>query len=197
MRTRKLSMLFTIVSIIILITLLFLEYKVVSMQNNYAAGKSDCILILGNSLEDGKNPSKWLLERLEAGLSLYNDGFAEKIIVSGGKGPTDKVPVSQSMKEWLLLNGVSDEHILTEEASKNTYENFKFSKAIAKEENIRSVIVVTNDFHIYRSMQIASNFFKNVSGKSVYSEFDFKKLLAYLKEPFSLIKYCITTIAFY
>lgn len=170
---------------------IFLEFKVILYSDLTSPKKADAALILGYSLDYGVLPSNWLVLRLECGLSLYELGYVEKIIVSGGQGPTDNLAVSTSMKKWLLINGVDENDIFTEELAKNTYENFKYSRVIADNNNISSIIIVTNDFHMYRSMLIGNKIFNNLQGYSTKPNFDLNKLLAYLKEPLSIIKYFI------
>lgn len=169
----------------------FLEFKVVLYSDFITPKKSDAVLILGYSLDYGVFPSELLVLRLESGLYLYENGYVEKIIVSGGKGPTDNIPVSVSMKKWLLINGVDEDDIFTEELAKNTYENFKYSKIISDNNKISSIIIVSNDFHMYRSMLIGKKIFDDLQGYSAKSDFNLEKLFSYLKEPLSIIKYYI------
>ncbi len=93
------------------------------------------------------------------------------------------------MKEWLIEKGVSEDTVITEPMASNTYENFKYSSEISEENHINSVVIVTNDFHMYRSMLIGSRFYENISGSGAEVPMSFRKLLAYLKEPLSIIKY--------
>lgn len=182
--------------LIIAFALLFfyLQVKVVFRSNSFNPKPSDAIVILGHAMVDTYTPSPWLESRLQEGLYLYFNNYADKIIVSGGVGPTDNVPVAYGMKNWLVSRGVPIEYILVEDSSNNTYENFKYSKEVAYINNITSIIVVTNDFHMYRSIYISSKFFEYVSGSSAYTTFNFSKLLAYIKEPLSIIKYTVVHI---
>jgi uncharacterized SAM-binding protein YcdF (DUF218 family) len=177
------------ICILSLIFFLSLQFLVVKNQNTVANASADAIVILGHSLEDGVIPSEWLEKRLYTGLELYNLGYSNKIIVTGGVGLTDTMPVAISMQTWLVENGVPIESVVAETYANNTFQNFKLSKYIAKKYNIESIIVVTNDFHMYRSLMIANNFFDDVQGHSANIPFSFRKFLAYLKEPLSIIKY--------
>lgn len=175
----------------------FLMCLVVNMPLKFATSYSDpalilvsdAILVLGHSINEDLTPSDLLENRLETALSLYNDGYAEKIIVSGGIGPTDKIPVAESMKTWLVENGVDTNSIHLEASANTTYENFKYSKDICDEFGYETILVVSNDFHIFRSFLIGKEFFKNTQFHFEYSPFNFEKFLGYLKEPFSIVKY--------
>ena len=177
---------FTYIFIICILYYFYLQYQVVTNENSFKPEKSDAIIILGHALENGKTPGEWLIKRLQTGLELYEEGYAEYIVVTGGEGFFDRIPVAVAMKQWLVDSGVSELDIIVEDESKNTNENFKFTKN--DNNQIDSILVVTNDFHMYRSMMIASHYFSDVSGKSANIEFGFDKLIAYLKEPLSIIK---------
>lgn len=172
------------------ILFIYLLYGVVSHENSYRPVLSDAIVVLGHSIDAGDStPDAWLEKRLETALKLYHEAYAATIIVSGGKGPGDAIPVADAMTAWFMENGVDAAHILIEDQSKNTGENFQFTKKIAEEHQINKIIIVTNDFHMYRSMRIAADYFDEISGCGAGVAFDFHKALAYLKEPLSILKY--------
>ena len=173
----------------ILLYISSLLFHVVEDEDSFTPSKSDAIMVLGHSLEDGSIPGDWLVLRLEEGLRLYEEGYGSYIIGTGGEGPWDKKPVADSMKEWLIEKGVSEDTVITEPMASNTYENFKYSSEISEENHINSIVIVTNDFHMYRSMLIGSRFYENISGSGAEVPMSFRKLLAYLKEPLSIIKY--------
>ncbi len=188
----KNKLIILLISILCVIMFAYLQINVISNQDAFSPKPSDAILVLGHSInpKDG-TPDEWMALRLLSALELYNEGYAKKIIVSGGKAPDDVMSAAEAMKQWFVYNGVDSANILIENKSATTDENFKFSKVIADENGIGSIIVVTNDFHIYRSMIIASDYFSDISGYASDVDFSFNKLLAYLKEPFSIIKYYI------
>lgn len=176
------------------LSVLFIGYlsmlvQVIQNKDAYAPEKSQAIIILGHSLDKNSNPSPWLIERLQLGTKLYKEGYGSYIIVTGGEGPGDKIAVAYAMEEWLLDRGVPEEIILVESDAANTYENFKNSKVIADNMGIEEVVVVTNDFHMYRSMRIAAEFFEDAGGAGAAVASGPKKVLAYLKEPLSIVKY--------
>ena len=175
--------------ILLIACFIFIQSLVIAAQFQYKPEKSDAILILGYALEDGLYPDEWLRLRLQKGLDLFNEGYGNYIIVSGGIGPTDQIPVAIAMKSWLLEREVPEDRILTEEKSNTTYENIVFSKEIMADKSIDSVVVVTNDFHIYRSMLIAKAHLPNCSGSPSYTNRFFKKLFSYIREDMAVVKY--------
>lgn len=53
--------------------------------------------------------------------------------MSGGQGSDETRAEALVMKEYAIEQGYSEELIITEEKSKNTLENMKFSKAVMEE----------------------------------------------------------------
>lgn len=113
-------------------------------------GKADCILILGAGVWDG-SPSPMLQDRLDTGLTLYQAGAAEKILVSGdhGREAYDEVNV---MKEYLVEAGVPAEDIFMDHAGFSTYESMYRAKDVFQ---VQSMLVVTQEYHLYRSLYVA------------------------------------------
>lgn len=186
---KKFIVSFSAIFSIICIIYFSLLINIIIKGDSYNPDKSDVIIVLGYSLEDGDTPSEYLVERMETALRLYNEGYAKNIIVSGGRGPTDNIPVAVSMKKWFLDRGVPRDFIYSDTISNNTYENFVFSTEICNLNDFNSAIIVTNDFHMYRAMTMADEFFDDFSGEEAILPFGFEKNKMLLKEPLSFIKY--------
>jgi len=125
--------------------------------------KSDVLIVLGCQLW-GENPSPSLVYRLDKALEVYKEGLTDYIIVSGAQGPDEPMSEASAMKKYLIDKGVDPQIIILEENSFNTYQNIKFSKDIMDEKGFESAIIVTNDFHISRSLMIAKKLGINASG---------------------------------
>ncbi|MCL1924555.1 MAG: YdcF family protein [Defluviitaleaceae bacterium] len=148
---------------------------------------ADAIIVLGHAINENNEPSPWLYERLNGAIYLYNAGFANRLIVTGGQGPLDDMPVAYAMRHFLVYNGINIESILVEASSRDTFENFSYSKIIAKKNDISSIIFVTNNFHIFRSLNMAKLFFEDVQAHSAYASNGISLTIAYLREPVSII----------
>jgi len=168
-------------------TLLYLQVKVV-IGVNYLPQSADAIIILGHYIDELNQPSSWLDARLLVGMQLFLGGYAPYIIATGGQGPGDAMPVAYAMQSWLLARGVPYENIITEPYSSSTFENFLYSSIIARQLGIESIIIATNDFHMYRSYNTAAIFFNNIYTANAYVNLDFRKVLAIMREPLSVIK---------
>lgn len=142
--------------------------------------KYDAILVLGAGLRNGK-PSPVLKDRLDTAYKLYEDGYSKKIIVSGdhGKKYYDEVNV---MKNYLLDKGVESNNIFMDHAGFSTYDSVYRAKEIFLANN---VIVVTQQYHLYRSLYIAKKLELDAVGVSAtlrdYSgsvKFEIREILA-------------------
>lgn len=114
----------------------------------------DCIMILGAQIR-GKKVSESLKRRLDRGLRYLQENPGTFCIVSGGQGKGEDISEAEAMAEYLMACGIEKERIYLENESKNTYENFEKSMAFLERKKKEKVGVVTNNFHIYRSMKIA------------------------------------------
>lgn len=146
-----------------------------SLDKNY-----DAILVLGAGLKNGK-PSPVLKDRLDMAYKLYEDGYSEKIIVSGdhGKKYYDEVNV---MKIYLLDKGVDSNNIFMDHAGFSTYDSVYRAKEIFL---ANKIIIVTQQFHLYRSLYIAKQLKLDAVGVSAtlrdYSgsvKFEIREILA-------------------
>jgi uncharacterized SAM-binding protein YcdF (DUF218 family) len=148
--------------------------------------KSDVIVVLGCQIW-GRSPSLMLKYRLEEALSLYRQGYAKNLIVSGGQGNDEITFESSVMKQWLVDHGVETDAILEESRSTSTYENLKFSLVLMNEHSLQSATLVTSDFHIYRSLMLAARLGIKASGAPSPSV-SYLKPYYYARETLSVVK---------
>lgn len=114
---------------------------------------ADYLIVLGAQIK-GTKITKSLKYRLDMALLYLEKNKATKVIVSGGKGKNEWIAEANAMKQYLIEHGIEETLIIEEDQSRNTYENIFFSKKyIDKEQAV--VIIVTNDFHVFRGMAIA------------------------------------------
>lgn len=111
----------------------------------------DCIVVLGCQVKENGKPSDMLADRLERGITLYEQGAAPKIIMSGdhGRKVYDEV---NAMKRVAMDAGVPSSDIFMDHAGFSTYESIYRAKEIFKADKL---IVVTQDYHLYRALYIA------------------------------------------
>ena len=110
-----------------------------------------CIVVLGCQVWDDGTPSAILKDRLNRAIELYKLGVAPKIIMSGDHGQVDYDEVN-AMKQYAIEKGVPSEDIFMDHAGFSTYETMYRAKEIFDADKI---VVVTQEYHLYRALYIA------------------------------------------
>lgn len=112
---------------------------------------ADAVIVLGAYVNRDGELSAMLRERLDTGISLYQDGFTNRILMSGDHGRVDYDEV-RAMKEYAISQGVPSEHIFMDHAGFSTYETMYRARDIFK---TRNVLVATQEYHLPRAVYIA------------------------------------------
>lgn len=115
----------------------------------------DAILLLGLELDKQDQPEEELLARCRAAAEAYRKGFAQKIVVCGGRLPGHAVSEADVMDRLLLESGVPQDRILKENQSQDTMENMRFAARLLGGAKGKRVLVVTSDYHLCRSVMTA------------------------------------------
>ena len=111
----------------------------------------DCIVILGAGLR-GNEPSPMLRDRLDKGISCYQNGLAPKILMSGDHG-RDGYNEVQVMKQYAVNAGVPSQDIFMDHAGFSTYDSMVRAHDIF---GLKNPVIVTQEYHIYRALFIGS-----------------------------------------
>ena len=144
--------------IIILLCILINLYMVLVTKNkiNYIdkinEENVDCILVLGAGIRNN-GPSPMLEDRLLTAIELYKNGVAPKILVSGDHENYNYDEVNV-MKNYLKDNGIPSSDIFMDHAGLSTYDSIYRAKKIFK---ANKVVIVTQKYHLYRSLYIAKS----------------------------------------
>lgn len=124
--------------------------------------KAEAIVVLGGSIRPPIAPRVWpeVLEsgdRVLYGARLYREGYAPKVILSGGRisWSGKSAGEAQDMETLMTFMGVPKTAFLLDSTSLNTYQNAVNVKAILTQENIKGpVLLVTSAIHMPRSIAI-------------------------------------------
>lgn len=113
-------------------------------------GNADIALVLGNKVNSDGSPSPRLKARLDTAADLFQKGYFPKIIVSGGTG-IEGVPEGTAMKNYLVSEGIPSSAILVDNRGDNTQASAENTIAVMQTEQMKSVFVITQYFHVPRS----------------------------------------------
>lgn len=122
--------------------------------------KHDVAIVLGGMFEFDNEMNRLSIrrqgDRLFQAISLYKTGKVEKLLISGDSGYiSDRgLHEAQQVKELLMLWGVPEKDIITEETSKNTHENAVQSKKVLDQSypHYNNFILVTSGIHMKRAL---------------------------------------------
>lgn len=164
---------------IILVICYFEVYFIATVIMGYLAAKQvpqynkDYIIILGCSIDKKGGLLPLLKGRANRAIRYaweqeIDCGRPVKFVPSGGQGANEVISEGAAIELYLLSHGAEQYEILAEKKSKNTYENFLFSKKLIDEVNPNAKICfATTNYHVYRSGLIAKRMgLKNIEGIS-------------------------------
>ena len=113
------------------------------------AHSADAIIVLGAAEYRGK-PSPVLEARLNHALFLYLKGMAPRIITTGGAGGDPVFTEGMVGRAYLTQRGVPAEAIVVEGESESTVQSISTVAEIMRRMDLKSAIVVSDGYHIFR-----------------------------------------------
>lgn len=119
----------------------------------------DFMIILGCSIDKRGGLLPLLKSRTNRAIKFAWEqeiatGKSMRYIPSGGQGPNEVISEGSAMELYLLSHGAEEVEVLPEKKSRNTYENFAYSRKIVEEQfpdGGAKVAFATTNYHILRS----------------------------------------------
>lgn len=189
---RKAIKLIFILGMIGMLIVFSINFIVIAKTSNYInedimdVPEKQAIIILG-AYVNGDNLSLVLEDRITAGIDLFDVGKSDRILLSGDHGQEHYDEVN-AMRRYVLKNGSVDENdIFLDHAGFDTYDSLYRAKEIF---GIESAIIVTQAFHINRSVYIARELGIDAEGYSVNQD-KYKRILQvkwFVRESLSRVK---------
>lgn len=164
--------------------------QIISVEQAAALEDVDCILVLGCGVHDDGSPSDMLHDRLRRSVELYEAGAAPKLLMSGDHG-RDGYDEVDAMKSFAVKAGIPSEDVFMDHAGFSTYESMVRAKEIFQ---AKKIIIVTQEYHLYRAMYIGEQLGMEVYGVSSnyrryrnQDDMNTREVLARVKDVFSCI----------
>jgi uncharacterized SAM-binding protein YcdF (DUF218 family) len=145
----------TTIASIILLYFAFTFVQIWLTGRTHSTGSAQAILVFGTTEDNGK-PSQELKARLNEALKVYRAGRAPWIAVTGGSRPGDVYTEAGVSATYLEAHGVPKAYILIGGGG-DTWQNVETVAPLLKKHFLYNVITVTDPFHEYRAMAIASS----------------------------------------
>ena len=129
--------------------------------------------------------SPTLADRLDVAVQYLNENPETKVVVCGGQGEDESATEASVMAKYLIDKGIDANRVYQEDKSRRTAEQFIFANRVLP---LGKTVVVTNDFHILRSIMLAKRSgVHDVSGLSAPLAFNNgDKYVALIREPLAL-----------
>ena len=113
------------------------------------ARPADVIIVLGAAEYRGR-PSPVLKARLDHALELYNNKLAPRILTTGGAGGDPVHTEGEVGRAYLISRGVPSEAITIEPEGESTAHSTAAAAEIMRRMGLKSCIVVSDGYHIFR-----------------------------------------------
>lgn len=123
--------------------------EIEKQSNLEEARPADAIVVLGAAEYRGK-PSPVLEARLNHALWLYHEKMAPMIVTTGGAGGDPVFTEGSVSRAYLTAHGVRPEAIIVENEGSSTVQSTAAVAEIMRRMNLKSCIVVSDGYHIYR-----------------------------------------------
>lgn len=118
---------------------------------------ADTAVVLGAGTAGGEI-SPVFRERIHHGIWLYQNGYVDTLIFTGGIGEGNERSDAWVAGQYAIEQGVPEADILLEEKSTITQENIANAKKIMDEKGYRTAIIVSDPLHMKRAMLMARDY---------------------------------------
>ena len=152
-----------VILISLLIAFLIVLYTIIAAVQIVQYGKvdnktkCDVAIVLG-AATSGEEVSPVYRERINHGIWLYENGYVDYLILTGGVGEGNEKSDAFVAKQYAVENGVPEQAILIEEQSTITEENLEYAKAIMDAHSMNAAIIVSDPLHMKRAMRMAADY---------------------------------------
>ncbi|RZL96293.1 MAG: YdcF family protein [Variovorax sp.] len=115
---------------------------------------ADAALILGNRAYRDGRPNPCLTGRVDAGIELAKAGRVRQLVVTGGVDKEDGRIEAEVMQVHARQAGYGGP-LLLEPVAASTRENLSMSRAVLQAAGVKSVIIVSEPYHLWRVERLA------------------------------------------
>ncbi|MCU1257631.1 MAG: hypothetical protein JWO80_516 [Bryobacterales bacterium] len=146
-------MLFAGVTLVILFYLVSLSIRIGRQSTGDEAQKADVIIVMGAAEYSGK-PSPVLRARLDHALELWKEQMAPLVMTTGGPGGDPIFTEAAVGRSYLMDRGVPPTAIITESEGETTMYSISAAAEIMTRMNLRTCILVSDGYHIFRAKRM-------------------------------------------
>ena len=118
------------------------------------ARRVEAVVVFGAAQYNG-NPSPVLRARLDHAIELYERGYADRVVVTGGRRPGNRFTEATASARYLLRHGISDRSILRVVSGTNSWQSLASAANELKKRGLTDVLLVSDGFHSARISAMA------------------------------------------
>ena len=195
---RKKTVLYISLSVVLFIIfcLLFTAFRIISYGKEDHKTRCDVAIVLGAGTYNGE-VSPVYRERIHHGIWLFDNGYVDYIILTGGFGEGSSISDAEAAKQYTLSKGIPEHAIFIEEKSTITEESLQYAKEIMEDQSLSTAIIVSDPLHMKRAMLMAGDYgicaYSSPTPTTMYKGFK-TRFSFLLREEFFYIGYSIVRI---
>ena len=147
------------VSTLLTIALLVTGYIAIQIYNtghNAVPTKSDVIVVMGAAQNNG-HPTPVLAARIDEANKIFNEGYAKRILSVGSNQKGDAWTEAQTTLRELRQHKIPSSVLSAVNLGKDTLSSTIAYTDVMKAKGYKSVIIVTDPYHCYRSISMAKD----------------------------------------
>jgi vancomycin permeability regulator SanA len=162
LRTRWKSTLFSLISAVVVLTLLFivlplgytyLSYQGRIFETSSALPSEPVAIVFGALVLPDGSPSLVLAHRIDAAVDLYRQGKVSRILMTGDNSRANYNEV-EAMKRYAIEAGVPADRINLDYAGFRTYDSCYRAKKVF---GVTKAVLITQRYHLPRALYIANS----------------------------------------
>jgi len=150
-------------------------------------------VVLGAAVWRTNIPSTLFKGRIEKAFQLFKSGRIKRIQVTGGNAPGEISEAKAAYNYLVFKHDIDTNKILIEENTSTTTEQVKFIKShLIRKKQDNKIIVISDQFHLRRVLQICNFFNVNAIGISSDYNLNWRELFFYrLRDSIGLLLFWI------
>lgn len=132
--------------------------------DRHADGRSieapvDAAVVLGGGVDGDGVLSYSTRRRVRSAVRALQEGRTERLIFSGQRpNPWAPHSTAEMMRRFALALGAAEDRLLVEERASTTFENLRFSFAMAESRRLERLALATDAYHMARARALAGYF---------------------------------------
>lgn len=151
---RRVRRLFVVAGLVVFGYVFLTFLQVLQASGEDSRDSADAIVVLGAAQYDGE-PSPVLASRLDHAYELWAAGVADVVVTTGSNRPGDRFTEGYAGFEYLRFAGIPEADILVVTDGDSSWQQLAATARVLRNEDLDSVILVSDPYHALRLRQIA------------------------------------------